>query len=92
MNGLRFEVGELAVIAADVCGEGCEGSIVEILEVGPLWDWTHVGTYERFDYKTTSPKPEEWDYGLVYDIELRKLNPPAEPASLTRVEEPEAVA
>lgn len=83
---MRFKVGEMAIVAVDLSGNGCEGSVVEILEVGPF-----VSQYNGkvYDYKTTSPH-RHWIYACCWDIELRKIDPPAEPVSLTRQEEVEA--
>jgi hypothetical protein len=85
MNSLRFKVGEMAIVAVDIGGNGCQGSIVEILEVGPLEEFNHKGEKKRYNYRTSSPH-KGWEVGLCLDIELRKIDPPAEPASISRLE------
>jgi hypothetical protein len=91
MNGLRFKVGELAIVAVDIHGGGAAGNIVEILKVGPIACWASDGIFGTFDYETSSPR-KEWESAFCMDIELRKIDPPAEPASLKRHEECEAAA
>lgn len=86
---MRFKVGEMAMVAVDLSGKGREGSVVTILEVGPIYVRKKDGTVKKWDYKTTPVfEDEKWCY--AWDIELRKIDPPAEPASLTREEEKEA--
>lgn len=83
MNGLRFKVGELAIVACDLNGEGWEGSCIEIIDVGPFWSPRDERWY---DYVTSNPD-DEHDELWAMDIELRKLDPPAEPKTMTVVEE-----
>jgi hypothetical protein len=88
---LRFAVGESAVIA--ISASGSRGKIVEILAVGPFKEGDVVRTPDgelrtcthEADYVAThvSPTPER-PFALVRDYKLRKIDPPAEPASLTR--------
>jgi hypothetical protein len=90
MNGLRFKVGEIAIVAINMGDADCRiGDEVEVLEVGPIWSRGHE---EWFDYVITDPRPNPDESGELYalDIELRKRDTPEEPASLTRCEELEA--
>lgn len=99
MSGLRFKVGELAlfVFATDPSGIGSEMETVEIHAVGPFKTGDRITIYGR-----TLPIRGRGDYviryvgttagGLVKDYQLRKIDPPAEPASLTRTKECEVAA
>jgi hypothetical protein len=91
MNGLRFKVGELAIIAVDIDGHGYEGSIVEILEVGPLLAMNTRREVKCYDYETSSLSDAS-DRGLCWDIELRKLDQRGEPTSLVRESDCEVAA
>jgi len=85
MNGLRFKVGELAIYAVP-WSPRCNpyvGQQCEVIKAG------HVCVIEGVFV----------DYDLLfsdgikiaaYDWQLRKLDPPAEPESITRREEVEA--
>ena len=82
MSGLRFKVGELALIAEALphyrpVGPGSIGFIVEIGPVDDLGD--------RFDYAVDCPE-SSWVLGFN-DHQLRKIDPPAEPVEMTRAEE-----
>lgn len=79
---LRFKAGEMAIVAADISGNGCEGSTVEILEVGPF---IGLKSGKVYDYVTSSPRPD-WPTAYCWDIELRKIDPPEEPVSMHREE------
>jgi len=93
MNGLRFQAGETAlfVVAADPSGLPGVGARVDVLLVGPI----RAGTVLRYgdvigvaeadaDYLIAWP---DGDFGLVRDWQLRKLNPPEEPKTMTRQRE-----
>lgn len=92
---MRFKVGELAIIAVDAGGNGHEGQMVEIVEVGPMWMMPNDGSLKPLlmDYQVNiegeHPLNGKW---FVWDWELRKIDPPAEPAELTRTEEQEMKA
>lgn len=91
---MRFKVGELAIIAVDAGGNGHEGLVVEIAKVGPMRIFTQrsdgVFTILTMDYQVSiegvCPLDGDW---FVWDWELRKIDPPAEPAELTKTEEQE---
>lgn len=95
-NGLRFKVGDLArfVVAIRPQSIPAVGGIVEIIDVGPfapgatLCDGSENGCPIQMDYFISSGGRE----GMANDIQLQPLDPPAEPASLTRVEELESIA
>jgi len=92
MNGLRFAVGEIAVFAfaMDVNGIPFVGEPVRIEQVGP-WPAgmpTKKGpTASATDYACMF---SDGQLCLVQDIQLCKLNYPADPASITRSKELEA--
>jgi hypothetical protein len=86
MSGLRFGVGELAIYAVP-WDEEClpvAGHIFKVDEVGPLEDGDGV----LVDYMISNEEHE----GSCYDWQLRKIDPPAEPASLTRESDVEVTA
>lgn len=96
MSGFRFAAGEIAVfmVASHPDGIPGIGEKVEVQVVGPI----HAGDVLKFgiiegtamgdaDYLVRWP---DGDFGLVRDWQLRKLNPPDEPASITYREEVEA--
>lgn len=82
MSGLRFRVGELALIAEALphyrpVGPGSVGFIVAIGAVDAL------GT--QFYYEVDCPE-SDWVLGFN-DHQLHKIDPPAEPVEMTRAEE-----
>lgn len=90
MNGLRFQPGEAAVfaVATDPSGLPGIGAHVDVLLVGPIQAGDVLRYGEVFgvahadaDYLIDWPDGE---FGLVRDWQLRKINPPAEPESITR--------
>jgi hypothetical protein len=86
MSGLRFKVGEMAIYAVPCCEECMPvvGDIFKIDECGP----TNDGDGVPVDYMISNEERE----GPCFDWQLRKIDPPAEPASLTRHEECEVAA
>jgi len=99
MSGLRFKVGELAkVIAARF--PRFQNEVVQIVAVGPfkIGDVVQVdlaGGVIRIDYACdyVTDIREEHDiprWISFHDWQLAKLDPPAEPESITRREEVEA--
>ena len=74
MSGLRFKVGELALIAE---------ALPHYRPVGPRSIVDDLG--DRFDYAVDCPE-SSWVLGFN-DHQLRKIDPPAEPVEMTRVEE-----
>lgn len=93
MNGLRFKVGELAIFVcpSHSTGIGHEGTTVRVAEVGPYRTGQYVqcvgviASY-NFDYVIDWPSGH---IGFVRDWQLQKLDPPAEPKTMTVVEEME---
>jgi hypothetical protein len=89
MSGLRFKVGELAVfyIPRHPCGVSGIGRIVEVVEVGPI----QQGQICQSTGKPLDVGPRDYIVqmdgfrGSCDDYQLRKLDPPAEPVSLTRI-------
>ena len=86
MSGLRFKVGELALFAVARTGDGQHwvGEVVQVIAVGAL-----TRSLAIVDYGVESPDGET---GGCYDWQLRKLDPPAEPLSLTRQQPEELTA
>lgn len=92
MSGLRFKAGELAILAVstDDSATGCEGEIVEIYLVGPfvpgdvvlLEGVKRVRILKYSDYVIRWPGTTTG--GIVKDWQLRKIDPSAEPESITR--------
>lgn len=91
MSGLRFKVGELAriVVAMDPTNHG---KVVEINAVGPFkaghrlaWQGKHRMALVDCDYFIAG-EAGEW---VARDWHLQKLDPSAEPESITRREEVE---
>ena len=88
MNGLRFKVGDLARVAVITDADDADviNKFVEIVAIGEF----NPDVGRVFDYDA--------DYGdseflfTCMDYQLRKIDPPAEPASLTRTEDCEAEA
>lgn len=77
MNGLRFKVGELALISVSHpqwAGRRCE--VVEYAE-------PETGYHYRVKVEGDELRRLAWDY------QLQKLDPPAEPKTMTVVEEVE---
>ena len=95
MNGLRFKVGELAIIACAIHPEN-QGKVVEILAVGPYQigdivvhpSGAQVEILSNTDYFIDVELPN----CTAKDYQLRKIDPPTEPASLTRESECEVEA
>lgn len=88
MNGLRFKVGELVLIGdADPSYRPvAPGSIGVVESIGV------VDTSGRFwDYAVDCPDDSEWVLGFR-DNQLRKIDPPTKPTSLTRLNECEEPA
>lgn len=92
MNGLRFKVGEMAIVAVAMNPVN-QGKVVEIIAVGPFKAGHRVvvngvrrRSLEDCDYFLDQSPPG----GLAHDYQLRKIDPPAEPESITRREECEA--
>lgn len=90
MNGLRFQEGEQAIFACPRSFEAQEeiGNLCTVALVGP---WAAGQTVQLPDgqrgYLDSAADylidcGDSWRY--VRDWQLRKLNPPAEPASITR--------
>lgn len=99
MSGLRFKVGDLAILAfaTDPSGIGSEGEVVEIYSAGPYQPGDRVpirGVARRIgkacDYVIRFSGTN--DGGICHDYQLRKIDPPAEPESLTRENECEVTA
>ena len=81
MTGLRFKVGDLArvVVTSGPHSQLHLGGVVEIAEVNAA---NLDG--ETIDY-ATSCDCVKWSRGCgLYDWQLQPINPPTEPASLTR--------
>lgn len=95
-NGLRFKVGDVArfVVAIHPKSIPVIGTIVEITSVGPFQpgqstnDGGVNGCPFQMDYVVSSPS----GLGMAKDYQLQRIDPPAEPATLTRVEELESIA
>ena len=96
MNGLRFKVGELARVAITTKPENL-GKIVEIYAVGP-WELGDIATLpngERYritthcDYFFAHRGPTGNRSWIDHDWRLQKLDPPAEPKTMTVMEEVE---
>ncbi|NII73240.1 hypothetical protein FHW84_001809 [Dyella sp. SG562] len=90
MSGLRFKEGDLAIIAVVSEMHELRGRLCEVIAVGP---WKHD------EIAFGRPVNGGADYvvavvggfeGCIHDWQLRKLDPPAEPESITRREEVEA--
>ena len=86
MSGLRFKVGDLAwyMVARARSGFPYMGTIVQIESVGPfargqLWKGSKFKWNSDYIVMTHDDA-----LGEVSDFQLRKIDPPAEPASLTR--------
>lgn len=81
MSGLRFKVGEMAIfaVAAHAIGIPLMGTVVEVTKAGRLFGIDGPGDYEVLSHNAKR--------GLCFDWQLRKLDRPAEPASLTRESE-----
>lgn len=93
MSRLRFVTGEVAIFAVPTVEHAFSnvGEQVVIMEIGPFKKGDMCRTAgkmveDTFDYVA------EFSDGLfgVKDWQLAKLNPPAEPESITRREEVEA--
>lgn len=79
---MRFVVGELAVVAVDANGNLPIGEIVEIIAVGPMRVYPYDNSPAAlYDYRVNWRGEDDW---YCLDLDLRKLNPPSEPASLIR--------
>jgi hypothetical protein len=91
MSGLRFEVGDMAIYAIPTVAGANKwvGEVVEIVEVGPF------APNHRHAYNGKLASLKRHDYlckhytslGGVWDWQLRKIDLPDEPASLTRESE-----
>lgn len=81
-----FEVGELATFAVATTAEGLlhVGKIVEVVMIGP---WPDFPETEGREYACNFPDDPTDPGSLVFGWQLRKLEPPEEPASLTRIHE-----
>ena len=96
MSMLRFEAGEMAIFAVAMFPSafGHQGEQVEVLHRGPFGAGSLVtirGYTWRIDRDVDYAIGWRDGYiGCVRDWQLRKINPPAEPATLTRREEVEA--
>lgn len=90
MSGLRFKVGELAIIA--VASPENVGKIVQIDAVGPFASFDSIPWRGGRRYALVDCDYFIGDQWIAHDWQLRKLDPPAEPASLTSTEECEVVA
>jgi hypothetical protein len=93
MSGLRFKVGELAILqfTTDQSAFGCEGDRVEIYAAGPFkpGDTVMIGR-EPAKIGKAGDYVIRWSDdsgGICFDWQLRKIDSPAEPASLTRESE-----
>ena len=89
MSGLRFKVGELAIFQFSITG-------IDPQDMGELCEVAELGPYPIGSFTTKGPTTRVCDYLVQFadgscryctDIELRKIDPPAEPASLTRESE-----
>lgn len=94
MNGLRFKVGELAIFMFARGEEGApfQGETCQVIDVGPWkagdeWRPGFKCFRKDSDYVIQMPQGAK---GQCMDYQLRKLDPPAEPESITRREEVEA--
>lgn len=98
MNGLRFKQGDMAIFAVSRSSDSVRfvGQVVTVQMVGPFPNGykirNHRGkTFEtnRCDY-IVMPNPTQ---GITCDdYQLRKIDPPPEPESLTRQHECEEPA
>lgn len=91
MNGLRFKVGDLVrvVVALPVDHPVVNGSVGTILEVGEFEDTRGL----LFPYDIDFPEDHGSEFTTVcHDWQLAPVNPPVEPASLTRREDCEVEA
>jgi hypothetical protein len=89
MTGLRFKVGELAIIGVCACYEAI-GRMVEIVEVGPF-KAGHVfrdGIATPFD--TDYQVSLDGQHYICADWMLLKIEPPAELSSISCLEVVEA--
>lgn len=92
MNGLRFKVGELAIFAIATKANGIPyvGCNIEIMYIGPFHagqQWNGIAIPNDCDYLLLAKDGRK---GAAFDWQLRKLDPPAEPESITRREEVQA--
>lgn len=82
---MRFKQGELVlfVIATTPAGVPFVGEVVEISKVGPCDAYSYGDPAKRVRVDYTVTVPGGTLLGAM-DYQLRKLDPPNEPASLTR--------
>lgn len=92
---MRFKKGDLAryVVPLGTRGIASVGAVVEILAVGArVCEDPYTGKVEKWgDYTITDPRGIT-AFRVCADYQLAPLDPPAEPASLTRREELEEQA
>jgi hypothetical protein len=88
---LRFKVGELAIFMFGISPEArpYAGTTVEILEAERKERATFDFGTDIADYVVARADGSQ---GMADDLQLRKIDPPAEPASLTRHAEDECTA
>jgi hypothetical protein len=95
MSGLRFKVGDMALVAVAMNPKNL-GDVVQILAIGPY----RIGDVVIGPHGGPVLLRTSADYFVdgrsicqtAFDWQLRKLDPPAEPASLTRTKECEVTA
>lgn len=88
---MRFKVGDLAIfaVASDPSGISGIGQTIEIKEVGPFHQGERFRSLDKTvghdcDYLIQCP---DKNIGIVWDWQLRKINPPEEPRTMTHHEE-----
>ena len=84
MSGLRFKVGDLVRVVV-ACGPHSQLHLGGVVEITRLWQVDETG--RPVDYATTCDCIPDQSGCALRDWQLQPINPPAEPASLTRSEE-----
>lgn len=85
---MRFECGEIAIFMFGISTPKHDGMTCQVIEAETRARDTYVGMLVS-DYVV---EMSNGDLRICYDWQLRKLNPPAEPASLTRHSEQDVPA
>lgn len=94
MNGLRFKVGDMAIYVIPYHAKGYKwvGEIVEVIEVGPFSpDHVHPSTGKFASLKSHDYMCKHYSsIGGVWDWQLKPIDAPEVPHSITEREEVEA--
>jgi len=100
VSGLRFKVGEFAIYAVSIDAKSGPyvGCLCEVFRVGPFHQGERIQLPRLYGWEARSDIDCDYVvefpdlYAAVHDWQLRKIDPPAEPASLTCDSECEATA